>query len=72
MKLLKQKKMGFGIPLREWFKDKTYDGYLNKLLDNDWDLDNQSIRKIIDENKQGLHDNGNFIWSLMSLNHYLN
>jgi asparagine synthase (glutamine-hydrolysing) len=67
--ILKAPKKGFGIPLREWFKEDSF----NHILDNNLHelkniLDKQTIEHIINENKKGLSDNGNFIWTLMLLN----
>jgi asparagine synthase (glutamine-hydrolysing) len=68
-RLLKAPKRGFGVPLREWFKD----GYNSRIsLGNIRGvLDNHSIEKIIRDNSSGARDNGNFIWTLMMLDAYL-
>jgi len=70
--ILKASKRGFGIPLREWFKEKEFETVLeenlsqvNKLLDKDM------VKKIVRENNEGKKDNGNFIWTMIQLNRFL-
>jgi asparagine synthase (glutamine-hydrolysing) len=70
--ILKAPKKGFGIPLREWFKQKEFNVYLNsnlRSLENA--LDTNTIHKIISDNNSGKTDNGNFIWTLLMLNNKL-
>jgi asparagine synthase (glutamine-hydrolysing) len=67
--ILKAPKKGFGIPLREWFKEKDFKTFLGTNLKNlESILDKSTIQKIISENKEGKKDNGNFIWALLILN----
>ena len=66
--ILKAPKRGFGIPLREWFREKDFNLYLNsslKSLENV--LDYKTIKRIISDNSSGKKDNGNFIWALLML-----
>ncbi len=65
--LLKAGKKGFGVPLREWFKDKSFEKTLDNLQQSDFGLNNTMIRQIIDDNKKGIKDNGNLIWMLFVL-----
>jgi asparagine synthase (glutamine-hydrolysing) len=67
--LLKAPKKGFGIPLREWFKEgnisQSYDFKgLRKLFDE------RTLDGIIEENAKGTNDYGNFIWTLIMLDCY--
>ncbi len=67
--LLHAPKKGFGIPLREWFKDKSF----NEKLENNLKLTKKvfnatAVERIIKENNSGERDNGNFLWGLMMLN----
>jgi len=68
--LLKAPKKGFGVPLREWFKDdynsKNFDFRKIKLI-----CDAKTIDQIVEDNAKGKRDNGNFIWTLMMLEAYL-
>lgn len=67
--LLKAPKKGFGIPLREWFKDDSFSNTIDLNLSSLKNvLDEKIIDKIVHANKNGLSDNGNFIWTMMLLN----
>ena len=70
--LLKASKKGFGIPLREWFKEDSFNNTLDNNLGALKDvLDEGTINNIIKDNKYSLSDNGNFIWTMMLLNRAL-
>jgi len=64
--LHKAPKRGFGVPLREWFKDDiTMRNIELKMVSS---ICNEKIvRSIVNENANGKRDNGNFIWSLLML-----
>jgi asparagine synthase (glutamine-hydrolysing) len=68
--LLKAPKRGFGVPLREWFKDdynlQIFDFKKLKSV-----CDGELIDQIIEENAKGSMDNGNFIWTLLMLEAFL-
>jgi asparagine synthase (glutamine-hydrolysing) len=62
--IIDRKKKGFDVPLREWFKDDTF----NSRLDQDYDqfgLNSELIKKLVAENKQGKADHGTLIWRLL-------
>ena len=64
--LLTAPKRGFGVPLREWFKeDKSQD----KIVLNNLDLicNSTVLTQILSENAKGVRDNGNFIWTLLMI-----
>ncbi len=66
--LLKAPKKGFGISLREWFKDESFNSKLEMNLSKVKQiLDNSAIENILKENNSGAKDNGNFIWGLIML-----
>lgn len=66
--ILNAPKRGFAVPLREWFKDKEFNTVLNdNLICVKNMLDEKVILKIIEENRSGEKDNGNFIWTLLQL-----
>jgi asparagine synthase (glutamine-hydrolysing) len=68
--LLKAPKKGFGIPLREWFKDDSFRDSIGRLTASDiFGLDRSVVKTIADENLLGKADHGNFLWALFSLNH---
>ena len=67
--ILRASKKGFGIPLREWFKEESFESTISNNLSNlNRILNNTAINKVVLENKLGQRDNGNFIWTLMVLN----
>ena len=67
--LLSASKKGFGIPLREWFKEDFFKDTINNNLSSLNEILNSSVLiKLVQENKFGQKDNGNFIWTLMMLN----
>ena len=67
--ILNAPKKGFGIPLRNWFKENSFEATIDlNLKEVKLILDESTIAKIIGENKQGVRDNGSFIWSMMVLN----
>ena len=68
--LLNAPKKGFGVPLREWFKNKDTFESINMAQVKSV-LNHKTIENIITENKNGERDNGNFIWTLMMLNEKL-
>ena len=70
LELLTTPKRGFGVPLREWFKD---DNGMNGLKLDSFNaiINTDIISLIIKENAHGNRDNGNFIWTLMMLNSFL-
>ena len=62
-------KMGFGIPLREWFKKDSFEETIIKNLHNlSGILNVKTINNLVLENRLGQKDHGNFIWTLMMLN----
>ncbi len=70
--VLNAPKRGFAIPLREWFKAEGFNDILDKsLLKVNRILNPIIISKIIEENKNGKKDNGNFIWTLLQLDKQL-
>lgn len=65
--ILTSGKKGFGVPLREWFKDQAFELKLHDLYVHNIGLNNNIIKNIIQENKEGKKDWGNFIWMLFLL-----
>lgn len=68
--LLRASKKGFVVPVREWFKDKNFENKLAKLYQDPSGLNNGLIKNIIDDNRNGVTDNGNFIWMLFVLKNW--
>ena len=65
--LLSAPKRGFSVPLREWFKGDTLERHLALLRDMDFDLSQEAVRQVVEDNRAGRKDNGNFIWMLLVL-----
>lgn len=65
--ILNAPKKGFSVPMREWFKDKAFDLKLKTLYKDDFGLDQKIIKRIVEDNKEGKVDLGNFIWMLFTL-----
>ncbi len=63
--ILNAPKRGFNVPLREWFKDDSFNQKLTDLLETDIGLNNKLVQKMVEENKEGKSDNGNFIYRLI-------
>jgi asparagine synthase (glutamine-hydrolysing) len=68
--LLRSNKKGFVVPVREWFKEHEFSNRLAGLVNNSIGLDQKTIEKVIFANKNGLTDNGNFIWILFVLQNW--
>jgi asparagine synthase (glutamine-hydrolysing) len=70
--ILSAPKKGFGIPLREWFKENSFENTINNNLSYlNGILNRPLINRLVLENRHGLKDNGNFTWTLMMLNKML-
>jgi asparagine synthase (glutamine-hydrolysing) len=69
--LLKSSKKGFMVPIREWFREPDFNSRSGQFLDIKDILNYASVQKIFDDNYQGKEDNGNLIWSLLTLKEVL-
>lgn len=73
--IMTRKKMGFGIPMKEWFRDSLKDyayDYLVSANSRSHDyLDKQAIRKTIDSHGVGMRDFSEKIWVLLMFEHWL-
>ena len=69
--ILSRGKMGFGVPLDEWFRKELKDYSYGILMSNDCTnrgyFKKDAIRKILDEHAAGKANNGARIWSLLFL-----
>ena len=65
--LLNAPKRGFSIPLREWFKDRSFDQKLAALTSEDFGMNNKVIGTLANENRSGKTDWGNLLWMLFVL-----
>jgi asparagine synthase (glutamine-hydrolysing) len=72
--LLAASKKGFSVPLRDWFKEDNLNNKIKDILltNNDNSTYNSTgIEKLINENKDGKSDLGNFIWMVIVLKKWL-
>jgi asparagine synthase (glutamine-hydrolysing) len=69
--LLKSPKKGFTVPVREWFKEPDFNSRSEQFAIIKDVLDLAAVKKIFDDNYQGKDDNGNLIWSLLTLKEVL-
>jgi asparagine synthase (glutamine-hydrolysing) len=70
-KLLKAPKKGFVVPLRGWFRDRSFSDRLSLLYITDFGLNSDAIRRIVNAHVQGELDSSNFIWMLFVLRRWL-
>jgi asparagine synthase (glutamine-hydrolysing) len=69
--LLQASKKGFGIPLLDWFNDSSFNVKLDSLINTDMGFNTKPIQNIIEDNRSGRKDHGNFIWMLFLLKKWL-
>jgi asparagine synthase (glutamine-hydrolysing) len=72
--LLKAPKKGFSIPLRDWFKEDDLNSRIKEMLlaKSDNTLYNSlGIEKLINQNRTGASDTGNFIWMVVVLKKWM-
>ncbi len=68
--LLKAPKKGFGVPLREWFKEDYNPGIFD-LKNIKSVCDPIVINQIIEDNARGFRDSGNFLWTLIMIDKFM-
>lgn len=72
--LLAAPKKGFSVPLRDWFKEDDLNNRIKSMLLTDLDsrvLNRTQIEELINANKDGRSDVGNFIWMLIVLKKWM-
>jgi asparagine synthase (glutamine-hydrolysing) len=69
--LLKAPKASFMVPLREWFRRDEFAERLDALQRCDFGLNNSMIHNIVEANRAGCNDYGDFIWRLFVLKHWI-
>ena len=69
--LVERPKMGFGVPIGEWFLGSLGDHYRELALAPDAFvrdvLDQREIRRLLEEHTAGAHDHGRRLWQLLTL-----
>lgn len=73
--VLYRKKMGFAVPLIDWFKgplkERLYDGLLSQHMRNSGYFDEKQLRKLIDQHSNNVRDNSTALWTLMMFESFL-
>jgi len=73
--VLYRKKMGFAVPLADWFrgplKQKLQDDVLSERMLNSGIFNAQQLQKLVNEHLSGLKDNSSALWTLMMFDHFL-
>lgn len=69
--LLRAPKMPFSVPLREWFKQDDFNERLRTLESQDFGLNGATIREVVEANRTGKKDYGDFIWRLFVLKRWM-
>ena len=68
--VLKAPKKGFAIPLREWFKGDSFNGRLSNIDSGSLGINAGAAERIMQDNRAGKKDYGNFIWMLVLLDQW--
>ena len=68
--LLKASKKGFGVPLRDWYKE-DYKSSTLEMKNIKSICDPKIIQQIIDGNTKGSIDSGNFLWTLILMDKFM-
>ena len=73
--VLYRKKMGFSVPLADWFKgplkDRLYDGLLSSKMKNSGYFNEKQLQNLIEQHVKGVRDNSAPLWSLMMFESFL-
>lgn len=73
--VLYRKKMGFSIPVAQWFrgplKEKLYKGLLSEQMEKCGYFDMKQLRKLIDQHVKGVRDNSAPLWTLMMFESFM-
>ncbi|NND34451.1 MAG: asparagine synthase (glutamine-hydrolyzing) [Saprospiraceae bacterium] len=73
--ILWQKKKGFGVPLKKWFKDDLKEYLADNIASNNSPLaayfKPEFVRKLIKDHDTGMRDLNHKIWTLVFLNEWL-
>jgi asparagine synthase (glutamine-hydrolysing) len=72
--LLSAPKKGFSVPLRDWFKENDLNNKIKEILLERKDTpayNSERVAMLIDQNKDGTSDAGNFIWAVLVLKKWI-
>lgn len=73
--VLYRKKMGFAVPLANWFrgplKERLYDGVLSRQMQESGYFDAKRLQRLIDDHISGRRDNSASLWTLLMFESFL-
>ncbi|WP_448212535.1 XrtA/PEP-CTERM system amidotransferase [Colwellia sp. MEBiC06753] len=73
--VLYRKKMGFSVPLANWFKgplkERLYEGLLGKHMTESGYFSKQQLETLISQHVKGVRDNSASLWTLMMFESFL-
>ncbi|GAC18540.1 XrtA/PEP-CTERM system amidotransferase [Paraglaciecola arctica] len=73
--ILYRKKMGFAVPLVDWFrgplKQRLYDGLLSEQMANSGYFNMTRIKRLVDDHVNGMRDNSASLWALMMFESFM-
>ncbi len=74
--ILYRPKMGFSIPISEWFrgplKQKLEDNVLSQTMFDSGYFDTNSLKQLVNEHTSGRSDHGDSLWCLLMFSQFLN
>jgi len=72
---LYRRKMGFSVPLADWFrgplKERLYKGLLSEHMEKCGYFNKSQLRKLIDQHVKGIRDNSAPLWTLLMFESFL-
>ncbi len=73
--VLYRKKMGFAVPLAQWFrgplKERLNQGLLSQQMKDSGFFDEVQIQKLIDDHQNCIRDNSSILWTLLMFESFL-
>ncbi|QBG36335.1 XrtA/PEP-CTERM system amidotransferase [Litorilituus sediminis] len=73
--VLYRKKMGFAVPLADWFrgplKERLYDGLLSQQMRNCGYFNETQLKNLIEQHVKGIRDNSAPLWTLMMFESFM-
>ena len=73
--VLYRKKMGFSVPVSDWFKgplkERLYDGLLSQQMKESGYFDVSQLNRLINDHVSGVKDNGAYLWTLMMFESFM-
>ncbi len=73
--ILYRQKMGFAVPLVDWFrgplKDRLYTGLLSEQMRDSGFFNMKRVKRLIDDHVSGMRDNSASLWALMMFESFM-